>query len=164
MRAPTRLSTGSGDLLAIADCCPPRGTKGGNVSHTKASCVFPPEICFKPPGGYAMARHVRCAPLAFPPVANISFTPGGTSVECARYPAMHQLMLLAAFGLLFSAQSAQGMGMGFGQPLEERVGGDYGPEYYRDWQQRQKQASQRRPGRCRAAVGPTGATRCTRRR
>jgi len=77
---------------------------------------------------------------------------------------MHRLTLLVAFGLLFSAQAAEGMGIGFGQPLEERIGGDYGPEYYRDWQRGQRQPSQRRPGRCRAAVTATGATRCARRR
>jgi hypothetical protein len=58
---------------------------------------------------------------------------------------MHQLVLLGLFVFLFSAPAAAGIGIGFGQPLEERVGGDYGPEYFRDWKQRQTQASQLRP-------------------
>jgi hypothetical protein len=32
--------------------------------------------------------------------------------------------------MVLSAATAAGFGIGFGAPLEERVGGDYGPEYY----------------------------------
>jgi len=38
------------------------------------------------------------------------------------------LALASVVGL--SAPSTAGFGIGLGAPLEERVGGDYGPEYY----------------------------------
>jgi hypothetical protein len=40
------------------------------------------------------------------------------------------LALFAGMTLAGSA-TAGGFGIGFGAPLEERTGGDYGPEYYR---------------------------------
>ena len=68
------------------------------------------------------------AQIDFRSAANRSFTRGGTSVECMCYLTMHQLMLLAAFGLLFSAQSAQGTSFGF---LTRIRGYAYGRRYRR---------------------------------
>lgn len=77
---------------------------------------------------------------------------------------MQQNVLLVVFGIIFSAPAAAGIGIGFGQPLEERVTGDYGPEYYREWQRRERQASQRRAVRCRTEGKARNVTRCGRRR
>jgi hypothetical protein len=41
------------------------------------------------------------------------------------------LAVLAAMASAGPA-TAGGFGVGFGAPIEERVGGDYGPEYYRN--------------------------------
>jgi hypothetical protein len=44
---------------------------------------------------------------------------------------------------------AEGFGIGFGTPLEERIGGDYGPEYYSRLQAERPQSSPVRPSvRC----------------
>jgi hypothetical protein len=42
---------------------------------------------------------------------------------------MKAVLLFVA--LLLGSPPAQAFGISFGAPLEERVGGDYGPEYYR---------------------------------
>jgi hypothetical protein len=69
--------------------------------------------------------------------------------------------LLLAPLILFSATwgppaLAAGFGIGFGAPLEERVGGDYGPEYYRNMQAQKAHGT---PGHCRTRTVATPAGR-----
>jgi hypothetical protein len=54
----------------------------------------------------------------------------------------------SALMVAVSAASAAGFGVGLGTPLEERVGGDYGPEYY-SATQANRLAKHRGTGRCR---------------
>jgi hypothetical protein len=57
--------------------------------------------------------------------------------------------------------------MSFGAPLEERVGGDYGPEYYRALQaQRHRKNETRASAHCRTTLvetrsGPRRVRRCS---
>jgi hypothetical protein len=53
--------------------------------------------------------------------------------------------------LVSSSGKAAGFGIGFGAPLEERVGGDYGPEYYNAMRANQ-QARHRGAVRCRTKL------------
>jgi hypothetical protein len=53
--------------------------------------------------------------------------------------------------MVLSAASAAGFGIGLGAPLEERVGGDYGPEYYSALQAN-RLARHRGTARCRIKV------------
>ena len=54
----------------------------------------------------------------------------------------------ASVMVVLSAASAAGFGIGLGAPLEERVGGDYGPEYY-SAMQANRLTRHRGTGRCR---------------
>jgi hypothetical protein len=56
-------------------------------------------------------------------------------------------LALASASVVLSAASAAGFGIGLGAPLEERVGGDYGPEYY-SAMQANRLARHRGTGRC----------------
>lgn len=61
------------------------------------------------------------------------------------------MALASASVLVVSATSAVGFGIGFGAPLEERIGGDYGPEYY-SAMQGHRLARHRATGRCRTKL------------
>jgi hypothetical protein len=73
------------------------------------------------------------------------------------------LALASASVVVFSAARAAGFGIGFGAPLEERVGGDYGPEYYSALQAN-RLARHRGTVRCRTqhTETPTGVRRVRR--
>jgi hypothetical protein len=70
---------------------------------------------------------------------------------------------LASASMALSAASAAGFGIGLGTPLEERVGGDYGPEYY-SAMQANRLARHRGTGRCRTKQieTPSGVRRVRR--
>ena len=65
--------------------------------------------------------------------------------------ALAMALASASVMVVLSAASAAGFGIGLGAPLEERVGGDYGPEYYRAMQA-QRLARHRATGRCRTKL------------
>jgi hypothetical protein len=61
------------------------------------------------------------------------------------------IALASASIVVLSAATAAGFGIGLGAPLEERVGGDYGPEYYNALQAN-RLARHRGTVRCRVKV------------
>lgn len=78
-------------------------------------------------------------------------------------PLFGSLLLLGA-GLL-APDAASAFGMTFGAPLEERMGGDYGPEHY---ERLQRKADAPRAGRCKivrgeTSSGPRSVRRCAKR-
>src|SRR5205814_1213811 len=72
-------------------------------------------------------------------------------------------MALALASVVSPTASAAGFGIGLGAPLEERVGGDYGPEYYTALQAN-RLARHRGTGRCRTKLieTPSGVRRVRR--
>ena len=73
------------------------------------------------------------------------------------------LMLIGA--CLLAPSAAGAFGITLGVPMEQRVGGDYGPEYY---QQLQRKPDAPQPSRCRTvraetSSGPKQVRRCAKR-
>jgi hypothetical protein len=69
---------------------------------------------------------------------------------------MYLPTLTVAAVITLLATPAGGFGVGFGAPMEERVGGDYGPEYYRNLQApRHRLDDGRGSTRCRSRLTET---------